>query len=63
MCAQPGAAAAQGLAAMRFAELRELERRRRGVRFNARAFHTAMLRHGPLSPPGLAQAARAATAP
>lgn len=62
MCAQPGAAAAQGLAAMRFAELREQTRRRLGARFDARAFHTAMLRHGPLSPPGLAQAARAAPA-
>lgn len=62
MCAQPGAAAAQGLAAMRFAELREQTQRRLGARFDARAFHTAMLRHGPLSPPGLAQAARAAGA-
>ncbi|UPT63470.1 MAG: DUF885 domain-containing protein [Hyphomonadaceae bacterium JAD_PAG50586_4] len=62
MCAQPGAAAAQGLAAMRFAELREEAPRRLGARFDARAFHTAMLRHGPLSPPGLAQAARAAPA-
>lgn len=62
MCAQPGAAAAQGLAAMRFAEIREATRRRLGGRFNARAFHAAMLRYGPLSPPGLAQAARAADA-
>ncbi len=62
MCAQPGAAAAQGLAAMRFAELGEEAPRRRGMRFDARAFHTAMLRHGPLSPPGLAQAVRAAGA-
>lgn len=60
MCAQPGAAAAQGLAAMRIAETREAARRRAGGRFDARAFHDAMLRHGPLSPPGLAQAARAA---
>lgn len=58
MCAQPGAAAAQGLAAMRIAELRDETRRR----LSARDFHAAMLRHGPLSPPGLAQAARAAAA-
>lgn len=58
MCAQPGAAAAQGLAAMRIAELRDETRRR----LSARDFHAAMLRHGPLSPPGLAQAARAAGA-
>ncbi|WP_167755678.1 DUF885 family protein [Vitreimonas flagellata] len=56
MCAQPGAAAAQGLAAMRIAELRTQTRRR----LSARDFHAAMLRHGPLSPPSLAQAARAA---
>lgn len=62
MCAQPGAAAAQGLAAMRFAEIRDATRRRLGARFDARVFHAAMLRHGPLSPPGLAQAARAAPA-
>lgn len=62
MCAQPGAAAAQGLAAMRIAETREAARRRAGDRFDARAFHNAMLRHGPLSPPGLAQVARAAFA-
>lgn len=62
MCAQPGAAAAQGLAAMRIAEIREATRRRVGSRFDARAFHTAMLRYGPLSPPGLAQAARVAFA-
>ena len=58
MCAQPGAAAAQGLAAMRIAELRDETQRR----LSARDFHAAMLRHGPLSPPGLAQAARAAAA-
>jgi uncharacterized protein (DUF885 family) len=62
VCAQPGAATAQGFAAMRFADIREETRRRLGARFDARAFHTAMLRHGPLSPPGLAQAARAAPA-
>lgn len=58
MCAQPGAAAAQGLAAMRIGELRAQTLRR----LSARDFHAAMLRHGPLSPPGLAQAARAAGA-
>lgn len=62
ICAQPGAAAAQGLAAMRIAEIREETRRRLGARYDARAFHGAMLRYGPLSPPGLAQAARAAGA-
>ena len=62
MCAQPGAAAAQGLAAMRITEIRAQMRRRLGDRCDARAFHRAMLRHGPLSPPGLAQAARAAFA-
>jgi uncharacterized protein (DUF885 family) len=62
MCAQPGAAAAQGLAAMRFAEIRETTRRRLGARFNAYAFHASMLRFGPLPPPALAQAARAAPA-
>lgn len=60
MCAQPGAAAAQGLAAMRIAEIRDATRRRVGARFDARAFHAAMLRHGPLSPPGMEAAARAA---
>lgn len=59
--AQPGVHAAQGLAALHIAELRE--RTRREVRdFNLARFHEAMLRHGPLSPPGLEQAARAAFA-
>ncbi len=57
--AQPGVYAAQGLAALHIAELRE--RTRRDVRdFNLARFHDAMLRHGPLSPPGLEQAARVA---
>ncbi len=57
--AQPGAHAAQGLAALHIAELRE--RTRRETRdFNLARFHDAMLRHGPLSPPGLEQAARVA---
>ncbi|MEZ5958958.1 MAG: DUF885 family protein [Hyphomonadaceae bacterium] len=60
MCAQPGVATAQGLAAMRIGEIREQTRRRVGARFDARRFNTAMLRYGPMSPPGLAQAARVA---
>jgi len=58
IAAQPGFAAAQGLAMMHIGELRERLRRTRG--FDLSAFHRAMLRHGPLSPPGLEQAARAA---
>ncbi|ANP46676.1 DUF885 family protein [Candidatus Viadribacter manganicus] len=60
MCAQPGVAAAQGLTAMRIAEIRGRMRRGANGRFDARAFHAAMLLRGPLSPPGLAQAARVA---
>ncbi len=57
--AQPGAHAAQGLAALHIAELRD--RTRRDARdFNLARFHNAMLRYGPLSPPGLEQAARVA---
>ncbi len=62
LCAQPGASAAQGLAALYIAELRERTRRTTRERFSMTAFHDAMLRHGPLSPPGLEQAARAAFA-
>lgn len=58
-CAQPGVYAAQGLAALHIAELRERMRRSAGARFDLARFHRAMLRHGPLSPPGLEQAARA----
>lgn len=58
-CVQPGTYAAQGLAALHLAELRERTRRQaRG--FELKRFHTAMLQHGALSPPGLDQAARAA---
>jgi uncharacterized protein (DUF885 family) len=58
-CVQPGVYAAQGLAARHIAELRE--RTRRSARsFTMARFHDAMLRHGPLSPPGLTQSARAA---
>ena len=59
-CAQPGAHAAQGLAALHLAQLRERTQRAAGAAFDPKRFHTAMLRYGPLSPPGLDQAARAA---
>lgn len=60
-CVQPGVYAAQGLAARHMAQLRERTRRsERG--FTMARFHEAMLRHGPLSPPGLTQSARAAFA-
>lgn len=58
-CAQPGVYAAQGLAALHISELRETTRRR-ARDFNLPHFHAAMLQHGPLSPPGLDQAARVA---
>jgi uncharacterized protein (DUF885 family) len=58
-CAQPGAYAVQGLAALHIADLRERTRRSAGVNFDLTRFHAAMLRHGPLSPPGLEQSARA----
>jgi uncharacterized protein (DUF885 family) len=61
-CIQPGAYAAQGLAALHIAELRERTRRTARGGFDIRRFHTAMLQHGPLSPPGLDAAARAAFA-
>lgn len=57
--AQPGAFAGQGLAALHIADLRERTRRRTRD-FDIVRFHDAMLRHGPLSPPGLEQAARVA---
>jgi len=60
--AQPGAFAAQGLAAMHLIDLREQTRRRTGASFTLTAFHEAALRAGPLSPPGLEQAMRAAFA-
>lgn len=59
-CAQPGAAAAQGLAALHIGDLRDAMRQSARSGFDARAFHLAMLTHGPLAPPGLAQAARVA---
>lgn len=58
--AQPGVAAAQGLSALRIVEVREETRRRAGAQFDLARFHAGMLRFGPLSPPGLAQAARVA---
>lgn len=58
--AQPGVAAAQGLSALRIADVREETRRRTGAQFDLARFHTGILRFGPLSPPGLAQAARVA---
>jgi uncharacterized protein (DUF885 family) len=58
-CAQPGAHAAQGLAALHVAQLRARTERAVGAAFDPRRFHTAMLRYGPLSPPGLDQSARA----
>jgi uncharacterized protein (DUF885 family) len=58
--AQPGTFAAQGLAAMQLMELRERTQRAAGDRFTLTAFHDAALRAGPLSPPGLEQAMRAA---
>ena len=53
MCAQPGIAAAQGLAALHIADLRARSRH-----LSLAQFHTAMLRRGPLAPPGLDQAVR-----
>lgn len=58
-CAQPGAHAAQGLAALHIADLRRRTERSAGAAFDAKRFHAAMLRYGPLSPAGLDQAARA----
>ena len=58
-CAQPGVYAAQGLAALHIAGLLERTRRSAGAGFALARFHSAVLRDGPLSPPGLEQAARA----
>lgn len=57
---QPGAYVAQGLTALHIAELRERTRRQTRDRFDLSRFHMAMVEYGPLSPPGLDQAARAA---
>ena len=58
MCAQPGVLASQGLAALHLADLREATARAAGDAFDLRRFHSAVLRRGPLSPPGLEQAIR-----
>ncbi len=58
--AQPGASAVQGLAALHLMDLRERTRRAAGAAFTLARFHDAALRAGPLSPPGLEQAMRAA---
>ena len=55
---QPGSYAAQGIAALSIYDLRERARGRGG--YDIKRFHDAMLRHGPLSPPGLRQAANVA---
>jgi uncharacterized protein (DUF885 family) len=60
ICVQPGFYAAQGLAALHLEDLYERTRRQARDRFSAPRFHNDMLEHGPLSPPGLEQAARAA---
>ncbi|MBX9747006.1 MAG: DUF885 domain-containing protein, partial [Hyphomonadaceae bacterium] len=60
ICVQPGFYAAQGLAALHIEDLYERTRRQARDRFSAPLFHSVMLEHGPLSPPGLEQAARAA---
>lgn len=57
---QPGQYASQGLAALNIAAARDAIRRRIGGRFSLRRFHDAVLKRGPLSPPGLALAANAA---
>ena len=62
LAAQPGVHAAQGLMALHIAELRERTRRAAGNAFSLPRFHNAVLRYGPLSPPGLDQAAHAAFA-
>ena len=59
---QPGVYAAQGLAALAIHDVRENVKRRAGSRFSLPRFHDAMLRSGPLSPPGLARAADVAFA-
>jgi len=60
ICAQPGAHAAQGLAALHIAQLRARTQRAAGRTYDPKRFHAAILRFGPLSPPGLDQSARAA---
>lgn len=57
MAAQPGFAAAQGLAALHIADLRDRTRRSARNAFTLARFHQAVLRFGPLSPAGLDTAA------
>jgi uncharacterized protein (DUF885 family) len=61
-CAQPAAHAAQGLTALHLAQIRGRTERAAGAAFDVKRFHNAMLRFGPLSPPGLDQAALTAFA-
>lgn len=61
-CAQPGAFAVQGLAALQLIDLRQRTQHAARERFSLSAFHGAALRAGPLSPPGLEQAMKAAFA-
>lgn len=56
IAAQPGAYAAQGLAMLNINDLRDATRQSVREAFALPRFHAAMLRHGPLSPPGLARA-------
>lgn len=58
IAAQPGIAAAQGMAALNIRKLREGVALRRD--FTLPAFHEAVLRHGPMGANGLAQAVNAA---
>jgi uncharacterized protein (DUF885 family) len=58
ICAEPAAFTAQGLAALYLVAQRERARRTHGARFDLARFHDAALKHGPLSPPGLAEAVR-----
>ena len=58
MVSNPGAAAGQMLAAACLSRLREEARATLGDRFDLAGFHEAVLRHGPLSNPGLEQAVK-----
>jgi uncharacterized protein (DUF885 family) len=56
ICAQPGAAAAQALAARELSELRRRAESLLGARFDLAGFHDAVLRPGPAAGPGLRRA-------
>ncbi|MCH8686276.1 DUF885 domain-containing protein [Pedomonas mirosovicensis] len=58
MVANPGAAAGQMLAAACLSRLRDDAQARLGARFTLAGFHEAVLRHGPLSNPGLEAAVK-----